>query len=260
VSKERLSETGWQNKVVGVKRVEKINVPKEQAAKLDGHIRKCFDLLLGAHTKYAILRPMLDNQKLLDRIGRENKIAGFDTIRFTLYWNLVQELVKIVADDDCRVPSIYKFRKYFEDVKIKEFLKKKFSERPSSAKDSYSDERKKFWKQIDEQDEEERKQLFDLRYGRVMKESEELLNSKALANMAGIRDKILAHNELKFSDGSYRFVEPKDFGLKYGDEKIVLEKTTKVFDDFHFLVTRIQVDWNGLKAITEHDADEFWKE
>jgi hypothetical protein len=62
---------------------------QQRIAKLDGHIRKCFDLLLVVHTQYAILRPMLDNQKLLDQIGRGNKNKGFDTIRFTLYWSLV---------------------------------------------------------------------------------------------------------------------------------------------------------------------------
>jgi hypothetical protein len=147
-----------------------------------------------------------------------------------------------VADHDCRVPSILNFRKHFADKGVKEFLKEKFSVWPSSAKDSYPDELKKFWKQTDLQDENDRRQLFDSRYDKVMKESEELLNCSALASMKNIRDKILAHNELKFSGGSYRFVEPKDYGLKYGDERVVLEKTTLVFDDFFQLMTQIYAD------------------
>jgi hypothetical protein len=156
---------------------------KQRIAKLDGHIRKCFDLLLVAHTQYAILRPMMSDQKLLDRIDHENKNAGFDTIRFALYWNVVQELVKIVADEDCRVPSIYNFRKHFEDPQVKTFLKEKFSVWPSSAKDSYSDEFKKFLMQSDEKDENARRDLFDLLYDKVMKESAELLNSQTLLGM-----------------------------------------------------------------------------
>ncbi|MGA2854383.1 MAG: hypothetical protein ABSE90_09680 [Verrucomicrobiota bacterium] len=235
-------------------------MPKERIAKLDAHVRKCFDLLLVAHKQYANLRPMMGDQKLLDRIGRENKNRGFDTIRFTLYWNLVQELVKIVADDDGRVPSIHNFRKHFEDGQVKGFLKEKFSVWPSLVKDTYHGELKKVLKQSDKQDENERRQLFDSRYDKVMKESEELLNSPALASMKDIRDKILAHNELNLLSGSYRFVEPKDFGLKYGDERVVLEKATLVFDDFFVLVTQIYFDWNEFKAITNRDADEFWKE
>ena len=125
---------------------------KQQIAKLDAHVRKCFDLLLVAHTHYAILRPMLGNKKLLDRIGRENKNAGFDTIRFTLYWNLVQDLVKIVADKGDDVPSIHNFRKHFADTQVKEFLRVKFSVWPSFVKDSFPDELKNIGKQTDERD------------------------------------------------------------------------------------------------------------
>lgn len=228
--------------------------------KLDSHIRKCFDLFLVAHTQYAILRPMMSNQKLLDRIGRENKNAGFDTIRFALYWNVIEELVKIVADEDCRVPSIYNFRRHFEDPRVKAALKEQFSLRPSSPKDSYPDELKKFLRQSDEEDEKQRRQLFDSLYDKVMKESAELLNSSALQGMKTIRDKLLGHNELKFQAGTYRFVEPKDYGLKYGDERVVLEKATLVFDGFFVLATQIHVDWNEFKALTEHDAAQFWKE
>jgi hypothetical protein len=110
---------------------------QRRIAKLDVHIRKCFDLLMAAHAQYAILHPMMSDQNLLDRIGRENKNTGFDTIRFALYWNLVQELVKIVADEADRVPSIYNFRRHFEDAQVKSLLKEKFSMWPSSAKDSY---------------------------------------------------------------------------------------------------------------------------
>ena len=233
---------------------------KQRIAKLDGHIRKCFDLLMAAHAQYAILRPMMNDQRLLDRIGRANKNTGFDTIRFALYWSLVQELVKIVADEDCRVPSIYNFRRHFEDPQVKVALKEKFSAWPSSAEDSYPDEVKKFLRQSDEEDEKKRRQLFDSLYEKVLKESAELLNSSALKGMKTIRDKLLGHNELKFQAGTYRFVEPKDYRLKYGDEKVVLEKATLVFDDFFVLATQIYADWNEFKTMTKRDAEQFWKE
>jgi len=245
----------------GLTQIDVGKVIQQRIVKLDGHIRKCFDLLVVAHTQHAILQPMLGNQKLLDKIGREGKVRGFDSIRFTLYWSLVQSLVNIVADDDCRVPSILNFRKHFADAQVKELLKENFSVWPSSiTKDSYADELKDFLKQTDKQEEDERRQIFDSRYDKVMKQSEELLNSTALVSMKTIRDKIVSHNELKFFGGSYKFVEPNDYGLKYGDEKEILEKGTLVFDDFFALTTQIYVDWNELKTLIECDAKEFWKE
>lgn len=214
---------------------------------------------MAAHAQYAILRPMMCDQKLLMQIGHSDKKIGFDTIRFALYWNLVQQLVMIVADEGDRVPSIHNFRRHFEDSQVKRLLKEKFSVWPSPASDSCPDELAMLLKREEQEDEKKRRALFDFLYDKVMKESTALLDCNATLGMKSIRDKLLAHNELKFRSGTYRFVEPKDFGLKYGDEVEVLEKATLVFDDFFVLTTQTYFDWNEFKSITARDAKQFWE-
>jgi len=56
---------------------------QQRIDKLCAQIEKLLDRLLVAHTVYATLRPMMVDNKLLDRIFREKKGAGFDTIRHT---------------------------------------------------------------------------------------------------------------------------------------------------------------------------------
>jgi hypothetical protein len=232
---------------------------EQRIAKIQAHIERLKNLLLGAHTIFAILRPMNVDEDLIARLSRENRGAGFETIRHVLYGNLVQELVKIVADDDCRVPSIHNLRRQLEDRRVKAAFQKQYSAWGSPAKDSDTPDVKAFWKQLAEQHEHEGKQRFDALYDKVMKESAELLSSTALAGMQSVRDKLLAHNELKFQSGSYQFIDIRTYGLKYGDEKLLLEKATRVFHDFFALVSRASFDWNRSKTMIERDAKLFWK-
>jgi AbiU2 len=233
---------------------------EQRIAKIEAHTEQLRHLLIGAHTVLAILRPMNIDEELVARLSRQNRGAGFGTIRHVQYWNLVQELVKIVADDDCRVPSIHNLRRHLEDVRIKSAFQKKCSAWGSPAKESDTPEVKEFWKLRDLQHEQEGRQMFDALYDKAMKESAELLNSTALASMKKIRDKHLAHNELKFQNGSYRFIDIQSYGLKYGDEKVLLEKARQVFDDFSALVNRASFEWDRFKATTERDAKLFWEE
>jgi hypothetical protein len=177
-----------------------------------------------------------------------------------LYWNLVQELVKIVADDDRRVPSIRNLRRHLEDRQVKAAFQTKYSAWGSPAKKSDAPDVRQFWEHRALRREQEGKQTFDLLYDKAMKESTDLLNSHALAGMKEVRDKLLAHNELKPQNGSYQFIDIKNYGLKYGDERVLLEMATRVFDDFFALVKGAPFEWDRSKDLMEHDAKLFWRE
>jgi hypothetical protein len=48
--------------------------------------------------------------------------------------------------------------------------------------------------------------------------------------------------------------------LKYGDEKVMLEKASRVFDDLFVVVKQASFEWDGFKARIERDAEMFWRE
>lgn len=181
-------------------------------------------------------------------------------IRHVLYWSFVQELVKIVADENCRVPSIHNLRDHLADRQVKTALQKKYSAWGFPAKEADTPDANEFWKSIEMQHELDGQRAFELLYDKAMKDSEELLKSAALASMKEVRDKLLAHNELKFQDGSYRFIDIQSYGLKYGDERVLLEKASRVFDGFFALVSRATFEWDCFNAMIELDAKQFWKE
>lgn len=234
---------------------------QQRITKIESHAEKLLDLLIGAHTVYAVLRPMNVDEELVARFSRQNRGAGFDTIRHVLYWYLVLELVKIVADKDRRVPSIRNLRNHLGDGQVKAFFKKKNCAWGVPGKESSLPEEREFVRQIAKRHEQEDGQKFDALYEKAMKDSAELLGSTLLACMEDVRDELLAHNELKFQkNGSYRFVDIQTYGLKYGDEKMLLENATHVFDDFFALVKRASFEWDRSKAMMERDAISFWKE
>jgi hypothetical protein len=68
----------------------------EEVAKLEAEVEALFNLTMRAYEKFIFLRPMLTNQELHDRIGREAKAIGFRQLRNWLYWDLVQELSRPV--------------------------------------------------------------------------------------------------------------------------------------------------------------------
>ena len=53
----------------------------QRITKIEAHTEQLCNLLLGAHTVFAILRPMNIDDELVARLSRENRGAGFETIR-----------------------------------------------------------------------------------------------------------------------------------------------------------------------------------
>ena len=91
----------------------------EQIGKLEAEVEALFDLTIRAYARFIFLRPMLTDQRLHDRIGKEAKAIGFQHLRSWLYWGLVQELTKICSDKDPRSPSIAVVTQKLKDIELR---------------------------------------------------------------------------------------------------------------------------------------------
>ena len=229
---------------------------KQRIVRLDGHIRKLRGLVMGAHEIYAILRPMMAHKNLLARISFQKRNGGFLTIRHALYWYLILELVKIVADDDKRVPSILLLREILTDKQVKAYLCNEYSRRTLPTKGFEQVGAAEFWGRFKDQNKNKLKSEFESIYCRAMTESEKLLKSDAIANLRTVRDKRLAHNEMKCQNGNYEFIDICILG-KYGDEKIVLQAATRIIGDI-LALRGVSFDWEEFDRATIHDASMFW--
>ena len=98
----------------------------EQIAKLEAQVEALFDLTLRAYARFIFLRPMMNNQDLLDRIGKEAKGVGFRRLRDWLYWGLVHELAKVCSDKDSRSSSITSLTEKLKDAALRKRLEAKY--------------------------------------------------------------------------------------------------------------------------------------
>jgi hypothetical protein len=180
-----------------------IDKTNEQIAKLEGEVEGLFDLTLRAYERFIFLRPMLINQELLGRIGKDAKAIGFKRPRNWLYWSLVQDLAKICSDKDPRSPSIITVTQKLKDAPLRKELEAKCV------------------KKNREMGEATVRASFNRRYADYLSRADEMLSSHSVGGYKTIRDKLISHNELRPSPTSqtgYDFFDVKDANLKYGDE------------------------------------------
>lgn len=191
----------------------------ERIAKLEAEVEALFNVTIRAYERLIFLRPMLANQELHDRIGKEAKGIGFRQLRNWLYWGLVQELSKICSDKDERSPSIATVTLKLKDVQLRHQLEEKCV------------------KNNREMGEADVRASFNRAYSDYERRAEEMLSSHSVGGYKTIRDKLISHNELRRSLSGYDFFDVKDAQLKYGDERKLLE-TLQVLVDHLLLVVR----------------------
>jgi hypothetical protein len=213
----------------------------ERIAKLEAEVEALFNLTLRAYARFIILRPMLANQELHDRISKEAKGIGFRRLRDWLYWGLVQELTKICSDKDPRSPSIAALTRKLKDTQLRNQLEEKCvtnnreigeAQIRASFNDAYSD------------------------YNR---RAEEMLSSNSVGGYKTIRDKLISHNELQSSANGYNFFDVRNAKLKYGDERRLLETLQVLIDHLLLIVRNIDFSWDSFFRNEEKVARDFWE-
>jgi hypothetical protein len=216
----------------------------EQIAKLEAEVEALFELTLRAYSRFIFLRPMMNNQDLLDRIGKEAKGVGFRRLRDWLYWGLVQELAKVCSDKDSRSPSIASLTGKLKNA------------------DLWTQLEAKCVKNNREMGEESVRTSFNEAYEDFLKRADEMLSSQSVGGYKKIRDKLISHNELRLSPESrtgYDFFDVKLAKIKYGDERKLLETLKLLIDELLLIVRNTDFSWNSFFEQEEQIARDFWE-
>ena len=179
--------------------------------RLKAQVEKLQDLLIRAYAKFLFFRPMVVNDQLNERITNEGRHTGFSQLRNWLYWDFIQELVKLCDDSDDRTPSIRQLKKALAESAVLASLKEQFSHRTWPAKKGNDPSIAQYFQK---REEEELRLSFDETYQRFQHNSAQLLSSSALTGYVTIRNKLIAHNELRKSGAGYAFFDIKVLKLK----------------------------------------------
>ena len=100
---------------------------KEGIKKLESQVDSLLTLFMRAYSQYLFQRPMMVNTNLISRMGMKGKRRGFEHLRNQLYWNLIQEIVKICDDSDERTPCIKKITSKLENKNTLKILEDIYS-------------------------------------------------------------------------------------------------------------------------------------
>ena len=228
---------------------------KEGIEKLEAEAESLMTLLIHAYAQFLFLRPMLVHNELIARIGNEGKMAGFEQLRNLLYWNFIQELVKLCKDDDKRVTSVSKLMEKINDRAVKEILEDKFS---CHGLPQIEGEDEETWKRHQKEYEEEWREKFRKDFDRLQKNTEKLLSSEALSKFKEIRDSRIAHNELRKTANGYEFFDISTLELKIGQERELLELLKEVVNDLNSVVRNAGFSWESFLEPETRDVCKFW--
>jgi len=225
----------------------------EKLNKLDGHIQGLLDSFVGLKTKYAYLDPMLFNSGVCKKYGRKNKGNGFETIRNALFFDCIQDIVKLSFDDDCRTPSLINFIKNIENDQTISLIKEKYTE-PRFITGLSKEELLNY--QIKEK--QEKDQEFQRDVNLLLNDWKKYKNEEYVSGFNNIRDKIQAHLELKLVDGNYSRIDISKLNLKWDDPKKAIFAMQNMINILNGLIRRAEYAFRILDEQNTYYVNAYW--
>jgi hypothetical protein len=216
--------------------------PPDAIQKLEAHVEALLTLTMRATARFFFLRPMLTDQVLHDRINGERTVAAFEGLRNWLYWGLVLELSKICSDDDNRSPSIIRVTEKLKNVHLRKQLEDKWVKQNREPGE----------------DEEPLRVQFNREYSDYLCLANKTLSTHSVGGYKDIRDKLIAHNELRWSGSRYDFYDVKDAGLTIGDERRLLETLQELAHQLLRIVRGVDFTWETALHNDKKRARDFW--
>jgi hypothetical protein len=217
----------------------------EQIKKLEAEVDALQTLTMRAYGRFIFLRPMLRDPAVHHRINKERKVVGFEGLRNWLYWALILELSKICSDNNDRSPSIIRITEKLKDVQLRKQLEDKYVKNNRELGEG-------------EWGEAQLRTDFDRKYSDYLNYAEGMLSSQSVGGYKTIRDKLISHNELRWSGSGYDFYDVKDAKVKYGDERVLLETLRVLVDHLLHIVQNVDFSWDSFFRIEEKYARNFW--
>lgn len=231
-----------------------------QLKKLRAEVNLLLDLGRTAYRDFLFLRPMLGNRELNGRLDGTQKGPAFNRLRTVLYWSFIQQLVKVCDDRDQhgRATSIRKLCKAIsEGVDLQSVLEARYCRWSPPRAHTLATE---LVEQIKEKEQTELREEFRTRLSRLMKNCNRLFSSPALHSYTKVRHKLIAHTEvMDAEDGTVRRFDVQQEGLKFGNERQLLDQMISVLNDLLSLIDGSEFSWESDRKLHAADTCAFWE-
>lgn len=228
-----------------------------RARRMAARVDELVGFLLHAYSLAMFLRPMRRNLELIGRFGPPKR-AGFEQLRATLYWNLVLEIMKLIADADWQgrtasVPVV--MRQLRRDRELRTYLLRLYSR---ARLPRVKGESREQWQRLCRRERAEFRKNFWTTYARLRANVTALKRNAVFRAFKKVRNEKLAHHQVVTPTGQIRRIDLGKLKLKIGDEMVLLEKAREIADDMSSITRRGSFSWDSYLKQEERDVCAYW--
>lgn len=210
----------------------------DQIKKCREYLKHLTDSYLIMKQKYYLLHPMIFNNDLISK----NQSYAFKFLRDTLFFNCVLDIVIMTKDTDKRTPSIEKIKNKLENQDFVKQLLEDFL----------------FPIYGDVELESKYRQDFTTKLNHVNIMINDFFNSKQFKCFVDIRDKRIAHRELKKTEIGYEILDINSMNLTWNEFVDSIERIENILLDLNLIIRGLyKVDMR--KEHCEKIKFDFWK-
>jgi len=193
--------------------------------------------LHGLNEQYSLLEPMLFDEELV----KKHSNYGFTVIRQSLFFNCILDTVNLVKRTKKGV-SIESIADMFSEEVIMKTLHDEivYSDAFVGIPVLEQSQSEAFNKSVDD----------------VKTAIEELLSSDEYESFKTIRNKRIAHIELKQVGDEYGLLDISTLGLKWEDLKVVIDKLSDIVSKLNVILTGVNIA--DRQSVNETMKNTFW--
>lgn len=206
--------------------------------KKKAHLEHITSAFHGLNEKYSLLEPMLFDEHL----ARKYNNYGYTVIRQSLFFNCVMDIVNIVKQIDARTPSIEGISEIFSNDGIIKVLHDNIV---------YSDAFKGI-----EYYEKSQSSAFNINVKKTKEAIKNLLQLEIYKSFVTIRDKRIAHLELKHENEMYKLLDISTLNLKWTDLKIIIDRLKIIVKNLNIILTGVNIA--DRDQINQKMKNEYW--
>jgi len=184
------------------------------------------------------------NPQVRGRYESEGQNCGFEVVRAALFRSLFLALAKIIFDDDKTFdnPSIKRLHWQFTEERKKPesplltFLGNRWSEKLPATTAQFN-------------------ALLDDIFGHWDRYSK----SPTWQGLKTLRNKVIAHSDITFSDGEWRLMDPNELQFGVDDYDKIRVGVQDFLNAFHFAITGMHLNFDAVHEKAKSAAAAFWQ-
>jgi hypothetical protein len=116
----------------------------------------------------------------------------------------------------------------------------------------------RFLRDSEKRDEDTRRKEFDAHLEQFRSLWHELRDSATLSGFETLRDKVIAHNEVRHHGSTYRAFDIASLGLKFGDLRQIVEALEPIVDRANLLFRAASFAFDDSACQMRAASEQFW--